>query len=121
MNNSTAYKKLDELYSRLPKIECQGLCQDSCVPVGGLASKLENKRVLDTYGKGPKRPPHPGMCQWLSLHGRCMAYSHRPLICRLYGVTAQMRCKHGCRPEKVLTFEEARDLWAESIAIGGAS
>jgi uncharacterized protein len=118
MNETAKYTALEALYGRVPSIQCRGLCQDSCEPVGGLASRLENKRVLTLYGKGPRRTD--GRCNRLTPDGKCSVYEHRPLICRMWGTTEQMTCPHGCRPERVLSFDEARDLWAESIAIGGA-
>lgn len=43
-------------------------------------------------------------------NGRCTVYEDRPASCRLWGVVESMECPWGCRPEKMLTFEEGHEI-----------
>jgi len=80
--------RLHQIYARVPKIACQGLCVDSCGPIQ--MSKLEYERL----GK----PPAAMECTLL-VNGRCSRYEDRPLICRLWGVVPEMPCPFGCAIE----------------------
>jgi hypothetical protein len=55
----------------------------------------------------------------LLVDGRCSAYAVRPLICRLWGSVASMRCPHGCVPSAVLTDGRARAMLDAARTIGG--
>jgi len=46
----------------------------------------------------------------LLVDGKCSVYDIRPLICRLYGVAAGMRCQHGCECTRVMSDVEAKAL-----------
>ena len=37
---------------------------------------------------------------------KCSIYDKRPLICRLYGVVENMKCRFGCKPTRYLTNKE---------------
>jgi Fe-S-cluster containining protein len=47
--------------------------------------------------------------------GRCSVYAIRPMICRLYGVTDEMPCPHGCTPERMLTEHQAMELMDDAM------
>lgn len=49
-------------------------------------------------------------CPLLGEDGRCTVYAARPLICRLYGSVSDLRCPHGCVPDRLLTPQQARRL-----------
>jgi Fe-S-cluster containining protein len=49
-------------------------------------------------------------CPALGDDGRCRVYDARPIVCRLYGSVDELRCEHGCRPERLLSTSEARDV-----------
>lgn len=106
---------LEALYAELPKIECKGLCSNSCAYIG--MTKAERDRIARD-GK-----PVPGFlddpCKALVM-ARCTIYEHRPLICRMFGVAIGMECSHGCVPERLLTREEGREFLrrAEEISRG---
>lgn len=93
-------EKLRKLYNQIPKIECKGLCDHSCsyIPM----SDLEKKNITEKYGNANfLNDPCPKL-----RNGRCLIYEDRPLVCRLYGVVPEMRCIHGCKPEKMLSSQE---------------
>jgi len=141
----TAIEKLEALYALLPKVQCQRKCQRYCGPILMTrmeASRLEQKRGylnLVPAGEIAKRAylptaalvvetcvgivpdPREQYCPFLGPFplGQCMAYSIRPLVCRAWGTmnNEQMRCPHGCVPERWLTNEEFRSYNLQAIAI----
>lgn len=97
------------LYERIPRFECQPGCTDCCGPVP--FSKWEWDQVED------KRTATGVSCPY-SQNGKCDIYAQRPLMCRLYGtVKGELECPHGCRPEKFLSPEEAREIVGSYIQI----
>lgn len=110
--------RLDALYAKLPRLECQGLCHDSCGPVD--MSIRERARIRErtgrevTCGSGAS-------CSMLTPDRRCGVYDIRPLICRLWGILDVLRCPYGCIPEGGhLSSEDGARLIAEADVIGGA-
>jgi|SRR5580765_244136 len=98
-------ESLEDLYARLPKIECKGLCFASCGVVIPYACLPEEEDriflpVLQTVRQDMS-------CAALMLN-RCSIYKIRPLICRIWGCVKDMPCPHGCQPEFWLTNEEIR-------------
>ena len=51
----------------------------------------------------------------------CTVHSVRPLICRIWGATEDMKCKHGCKPEYYLTRQQAEELIRKVYSIEGIS
>lgn len=97
--------QLKSLYAEIPKINCKGLCSDTC---GTIAMSRGEFRYLTLITR--QRPQVvEGCCNYLK-DAKCSIYNHRPSVCRLFGVTEPMRCEHGCEPERMLTEEEARDI-----------
>lgn len=80
--------RLHQIYAKVPKIACKGLCVDSCGPIQ--MYKIEYKRLGE--------PPAAMTCTLLK-DGRCTRYEDRPLICRLWGVVPEMPCPWGCAIE----------------------
>ena len=67
--------------------------------------------------------PQPGgFCPYLDLGTkRCTVHSVRPMICRLWGVSENMKCPHGCKPEpRYLTVKEQRAYFRKALQIGNA-
>jgi hypothetical protein len=93
--------RLEEIYARLPQIECKGLCHHECTYIA--LSDLEAERITDKI----KRLPVFGSLE------PCELYDVRPLICRLYGLEESMVCPHGCVPSKMLTEAEGNALLSE--------
>lgn len=107
------------IYSRMPKLDCKGLCHNSCGPI--MASPLE-ARVLEE--KGVQLPVVNSAlsfvkevflqrtCPALTKDHRCRVYNDRPIICRLYGMVLDPRmiCEHGCEPDRWLSSAEGHAL-----------
>lgn len=118
-------KKLNEIYAKIPDIECQGLCHPSCTIVP--AAKIEIKRARGRMGKNPFNPlqavknltqeiPKIPTCAALK-DGRCSIYTARPAICRLYGVAEGLECPFGCKPKKFISKQEAYAIVREVEAL----
>lgn len=112
---------IEEIYRSLPRLDCKGLCHDSCGPV--VATLAEEDRM---HAKGI-RPPHPRFdlaCSKLSADKRCTIYEDRPLVCRLYGMVTEhdvMSCPYGCVPERPLTVAEMDGLMQKLWDLTGDS
>jgi hypothetical protein len=113
--------ELQELYDQLPALVCQGLCAESCGPIG--ASRLEVARVREVAGVDVTRVQPDLTCPALSTTfgaGRCTAYDVRPMLCRLWGVVESMPCPHGCVPQGGhLTEARGHELLTASLRAGG--
>jgi Fe-S-cluster containining protein len=108
-------KALRDLWDQVPKmVDCKGLCHSSCGPVP--ASPLERKLIEERAGK---RLGSRGnlTCSMLTPEGRCSVYSIRPLICRIWGAARGVPCVHGCKPERLLTLDEANKLMRDVLAL----
>ena len=95
---SRATDALDRLYSRLPRLDCQGMCQQSCGPIN--MGQAERARLTRRLGYVPRWP---GVVAALTMAvlgadkaltcplldkgtGRCTVYAIRPMLCRLWGL-----------------------------------
>lgn len=94
--------RLDAVYATLPTMECKGLCQESCGPLG--MTPAEAKRLKELTGIEPSCDESL-TCVYLK-EGRCSAYEARPAICRLWGMEESMSCEFGCKPTRYLTRAE---------------
>lgn len=107
-----AYAALDELYAQIPRVQCKGLCADSCTIAP--ASELERRRMVEHgYNLITSRPADGSIprCPALGPLNNCLGYEVRPYVCRAFGVVADLRapvsewhrqplmCDHGCVPE----------------------
>src|SRR5437764_1436645 len=87
---------LESLYASLPTVVCQGLCTESCGPIG--CSGEEADRMEALAGR-PLEFTSGLRCGYLDeIHRRCSVYAARPMICRLWGVATDMSCRWGCEP-----------------------
>ncbi|MCU1494919.1 MAG: hypothetical protein JWO62_2683 [Acidimicrobiaceae bacterium] len=117
-----------DIWSRLPELECKGLCQESCGPIDGTAVE---RNLLKRRGVELVRPMttvlsmldgiSDGTCPALA-DGRCSVYEDRPTICRLWGLVAEMPCEFGCVPVGGhLAAGQGFAVLARVAAIGGRS
>lgn len=113
----------DRLYAELPTIDCQGLCHDSCGPIG--MTPTEHRRTTQAgvsipHADDPNSGPLPATCPALTLLKRCAVYGQRPTICRLWGLTESMPCTYGCRPEGgLLSDAEGYEFLARAYELDG--
>lgn len=117
MKRKRLKERVQAIYDQIPRIECQGKCWDYCGPI--LMSGLEMKRLVDAGGRaGAMFSADDLLCGALDRRShRCTRYAVRPLVCRLFGVVEDLRCPHGCRPERVLSRSEAVSLQAQVTAL----
>jgi hypothetical protein len=106
---------LQKIYARLPQLQCKGLCQKACGPIG--MSPLEHEAMIAFAGK--PLPPTSLKCPFLAPDGKCSVYPVRPLICRLWGSVKSMRCPHGCTPGRWLSDDEAFALISRVHQLSG--
>ncbi len=95
--------ELEALYAQVPQVNCRGLCQGACGPIG--MGDAEYARLQGDVMPAIARADRVGLsfkqasCPALTMLGRCSVYELRPMVCRIWGAVKSMRCSHGCRPE----------------------
>lgn len=115
--------RLDALYEKLPKLDCRGLCADSCGPIEmSVAERQRIKRAgVDLVPYDQMMATSCWVCPALSPLGRCTIYDIRPMICRLWGIVESMPCPHGCVPDGGrLSDEVGMGMLAEALSVGGS-
>lgn len=100
---------LDQVYAQIPTVECRLRCQDSCRDVPILTAEQDRLQLPTAFDVCPK----------LSGFGTCTVHEDRPLMCRLWGVTENMPCPHGCTPTRMLTVAEGAALVDAAESAGG--
>jgi Fe-S-cluster containining protein len=103
MNDETR-AKLHEIYDKIPKIKCRGLCTDECTNIGFFRPEFEH--LVQITGRTPRLDVQTERCNFLNALGRCEVYDDRPLVCRAYGVDLTMPCPHGCEAERIMSRME---------------
>jgi Fe-S-cluster containining protein len=110
---------LNEIYDALPSVNCKGLCWTNCAYINVLPIEVVN--IEQATGAAPEliavpnlvngkpmpmiKPTAGDQCPYLIMR-RCSIYERRPLICRVYGSGAGLRCPHGCQPSRVIPDQE---------------
>jgi len=108
--------KIREIYKEIPTLECKGLCHEYC---GILAMTVVEYDELKQHGQHGSYDSS-NLCPKLQLDNKCSAYEFRPLICRLFGVVENLKCPHGCKPERYMTKQEQREITKRvELAAGG--
>lgn len=129
---SKALEQIRELYDKMPKVACKGLCWNSCGPIDmsdaersqitslGYEIPVFTEERSQAWAAGAK-----DYCPALTFTARdggigCAVYQDRPLICRAWGVgEGNLACPHGCETTGTLTHQEVFALVAQSFQIGG--
>jgi Fe-S-cluster containining protein len=106
--------RIDALYERIPKLNCQRKCQECCGPI--FMSRLEWQRICSQLRRVPQGRADLN-CPMLKNGTDCRVYAIRPAVCRLWGVVEAMRCPWGCEPDRWLAEEESREILAELESI----
>jgi Fe-S-cluster containining protein len=128
MTDQEKVAALEALYAELPSLECRGLCWHSCGPVD--MSVTERERIADLGVTIPgytreaaeryRTTGKVDACPALGPFKTCGVHAARPMICRLWGSTENMRCPHGCRPDRELSEAEGYEFLERSREIGGS-
>ncbi len=111
-------QKLRAVWEQIPAIDCQGLCADSCFSMGQTRTEQQiiERRTGVSLPLTHARQP----CVALTMLRQCSVYQYRPMICRLWGMVASMRCNYGCVPEGgFLTDQQAYEILAQAAEIDG--
>ncbi len=104
---------LKDLYALIPPFDCHAGCTDCCRTIGVPSMTREEARRLREYLRAQGREPgvpKGGRCCYVSESG-CTVYPVRPLICRLYGASADYLCPKGARPVTLLHEDEEAVIW----------
>lgn len=115
---------LGDIYARVPRVPCKGLCMDSCGPIA--MSREEKLRIRAAGVEIPSMADAVAAlergeeyyCPALR-DGRCSVYEIRPTICRLWGATESMPCPHGCTQPEALSQAESFELLRLAARAGG--
>lgn len=87
------------LRERIPSFECVPGCHDCCGPV--TASSTEMARLPFKSRASHEAALEALSCPHLGKDG-CEVYDERPLICRLFGTTPNLRCPNGRGPQVMI-------------------
>ena len=124
MRHSDMDAALQAVYDQIPEIpDCQGRCWVSCGPIP--MTTRERQRIRQAgFRITPVREAvtQEGdyFCEALTQDKRCAVYELRPLVCRLWGSIARLKCPYGCTPRGGwLSNKEAARLVREVDEIGG--
>lgn len=120
--------QLQELYDRVPELDCKGLCHTSCGVIE--ASSRERDLMKERGYHLPMLADFVRMdaagevieCVALRPDKQCGVYDVRPMVCRLWGATESMPCPYGCQPVDggpLLSEAEGFELLGDSLAVGG--
>lgn len=97
----TNKEKLKKLYNQIPSFECKEGCHDCC---GVILFTKEEWEPIE-----PKLIAKGMDCPYITETG-CQIYKQRPFMCRLFGTVKNLKCPHGCRPNKLLTAGKGKKL-----------
>lgn len=125
----TLIDELEAIYATIPSAECKGLCANTCTLIPATPQESERMRrysgrktvtpsdrdlatLLRKERAGTATDADVPLCPLLR-HGRCTAYIVRPTICRVWGVTEDMPCPHGCAvTPRMMTSAETKAVFA---------
>lgn len=93
---SSDSQKIRFFRGQIPSFACRPGCHDCCGPV--LTSSEEAARLPQKSEAEHQAALDDLQCVHLGPQG-CQVYAERPLICRLFGTTAQLPCPNGLGPE----------------------
>jgi Fe-S-cluster containining protein len=121
---------LNEIYDSLPSVECKGLCWTTCsfiniTPIEEVNIETATGKPVETIlvpmiagdGMTPMiKPTEAEKCPYLQLN-RCSIYAQRPLICRIFGTAEGLRCRHGCKPSRVISDKDVSKILKQLVKL----
>ncbi len=104
---------IEDLYDLIPDFICTAGCYECCENFGVPSrTRVEDERVKAFLRKNSMQLGEAigNTCPYLNETG-CSIYPARPLICRLYGTSANYRCKMEVAPLRMLHEDEEADIF----------
>lgn len=95
---------IKKVYRDIPSIRCKGLCHHQCTVIG--YTEVERRMMTAAGGKAPSFDTDRMRCNYLTEDNRCSIYNARPFVCRIYGVSKDLVCPHGCKPNNGKYIDE---------------
>lgn len=125
MNRTQRAEAIRRIYESIPKVACKRICgPDYCGPIkmsplefAALKERFPELALVNTQW-GPTLTDGCDTCPLLAPDGSCRAYDLRPAICRVFGATMALQCRHGCQPERMLSETESRHILRAISALG---
>jgi hypothetical protein len=117
MSTRAHRRALDRLYAKIPAFACRPGCTDCCGPVvAGVVERERAPQLLESVAAAVA-----GGCASCpyGAGGSCEIYDDRPVICRIYGTVEDLRCPHGCGPDRLLSAAQGRALLADYHSLCG--
>ena len=125
---------LVQLWARMPKVECRGLCHAACtiIPLedsennliweregfnlSGRIQAAVTREAIKPQDEDLKVVPCPALDQKTKL---CTIYENRPIICRAFGAmkAGSIRCPHGCKSERWFDAMELTEIFKAARAL----
>lgn len=105
--------EIEDLYQLIPDVICTPGCVECCKNFGVPSrTRVEDERLQAFLKKHSMQPgvAQGNTCPYLNDAG-CTVYPARPLICRLYGTSANYKCKMGVAPLRVLHEDEEAEIF----------
>ena len=105
MNN-----KLEHVYRQIPNASCPDNCGKCC---GILHPSMAEIRNVQEWLSQHNKPfidfnmTVGDNCPYLGGDKKCTIYPVRPFLCRIMGVSSDLPCPHGCKPDKVLNHAQS--------------
>lgn len=107
-------------WATLPKMECAGLCRDTCTSIRMTSPEHALTERHDITIPDRTHRDGAATCEALTMFGQCYVYDDRPTICRLWGLVKSLPCNFGCRPEGgLLSDAEGFEVLAQVYEIAG--
>lgn len=104
---------IEDLYELIPDFICPAGCHQCCrnfgVPSRTAAEQERINQFLQVHGMAAQQAQGT-TCPHLTEEG-CSIYPVRPLICRLYGTSANYPCIMGVKPLRLLHEDEEAEIF----------
>ena len=102
MTKKEEKKIVNKIRKMLPTFTCKKGCTSCCGSIMPM-TKYEYDAIKE------KKVALGVICPYITKTG-CSIYTERPLICRMFGLVARMKCSHGCGSDVMLSDEQEFEL-----------
>jgi len=77
------------------KVNCKEWCYECCwvIMFNKEEKTLLRKELLRNWYKVPPQWKWPNMCEYLTIEWRCSVYNQRPIICRIFWLIDNQKCR----------------------------